>query len=137
MTLLNKWINNGTIIEEADRAIPLPYSVYGNETITHAETYFRMGYQQNQYENTISEKAFWMYFIPQIIEKYYKKHITSKTSMESEWWKALSCLILDLYALVKPAFCDNILDDNNNIVNFSMPNEVAVIRINVSYGYEW
>lgn len=136
MTLLNKWINNGTIIEEADRAIPLPYSVYGNETITHAETYFRMGYQQNQYENTISEKAFWMYFIPQIIEKYYKKHISSKTSMESEWWKALSCLILDLYALVKPAFCDNILDDNNNIVNFSMPNEVAVIRINVSYGYD-
>lgn len=136
MNYLNQWLNKGTIIEEADRAIPLPYTVYANETVTHSETYFRMGYPQNQFENTISEKAFWMYFVPMIIYKFYRKHIDSKSSIESDWWKSISCLIQDLYALVKPAFCDNLLDDNNNIVNFSLPNEVAVVRINVSYGYE-
>ena len=133
---MNNWLNHGLTIEEADRAIPLPYKVYANETVTHEETYMRKGYELTNYENTISEKAFWMYFIPKIIRTYYYKHIQEDTAMDSPWWKAITVLIQDLYCLCKPAFCDNILDECNNIVNFSMSNEVAVIRINVEYGYD-
>lgn len=134
--MLNNWLNHGLTIEEADRAIPLPYKVYANETVTREETYMRKGYELTNYENTISEKAFWMYFIPKIIRTYYYKHIQEDTAMDSPWWKAITVLIQDLYCLCKPAFCDNILDEGNNIVNFSMSNEVAVVRINVEYGYD-
>jgi hypothetical protein len=96
----------------------------------------RKGYELTNYENTISEKAFWMYFVPKIIRTYYYKKIQEDTSMDSPWWKAITILIQDLYCLCKPAFCDNILDDGNNIVNFSMSNEVAVVRVNVEYGYD-
>lgn len=134
--MLNNWLNHGLTIEEADRAIPLPYKVYANETVTREETYMRKGYELTNYENTISEKAFWMYFVPKIIRTYYYKHIQEDTAMDSPWWKAITVLIQDLYCLCKPAFCDNILDEGNNIVNFSMSNEVAVVRINVEYGYD-
>ena len=77
-----------------------------------------------------------MYFVPKIIRTYYYKHIQEDTAMDSPWWKAITVLIQDLYCLCKPAFCDNILDECNNIVNFSMSNEVAVVRINVEYGYD-
>ena len=133
---MNNWLNHGLEITEADRAIPLPYKVYANKTVTREETYMRKGYELTNYENTISEKAFWMYFVPMIINTYYKKHIKQDTDMNSPWWKAVTVLIQDLYALCKPAFCDNILDENNNIVNFSMANEVAVVRIQVAYGYD-
>lgn len=133
---LNKWLNAGTEVTEADRAITLPYKVYTNNTVTREETYFRKGNVVNNYENTISEKAFWMYFIPSIIDKYYYKYIDKDSDINSSYWRALSILIFDLYALCKPGFCDNILDAHNNIVNFSMENEVAVVRIKVAYNYD-
>jgi len=37
------------------------------------------------------------------------------------------------YRLAKFAIEDSILDDNNNIVNFSLPNEIAVVRLKIDY----
>lgn len=37
------------------------------------------------------------------------------------------------YKVVKFAIEDGMLDDNNNIVNFSLPNEIAVVRLKINY----
>ena len=39
------------------------------------------------------------------------------------------------YPLWKFAIEDSILDDNNNIVNYSLPNEISVIRLILTYTY--
>jgi hypothetical protein len=36
---------------------------------------------------------------------------------------------------MKPVFADSILDDNNNIVGFSMDNEIPVVRLKINYKY--
>lgn len=133
-TMLNDWLGNGLEITTADRAIPLPYSVYASDTLTHEETYFRKGYLIGDYETTISERSFWMYFVPKLIKAVYGNKINEKSSVDSIYWKGATKLIFDIYPLVKPALCDNVLDAHNNIVNFSLDNEVAVVRLNLTYG---
>ena len=48
-----------------------------------------------------------------------------------------SCIneYVDHYATIKYVIEDNILDDNNNIVNFTLPNEIAVVRVKLNYTY--
>ena len=50
-------------------------------------------------------------------------------------WKKIDNLIMDLYCMMKPVFADSILDDNNNIVGFSMDNEIPVVRLKINYKY--
>lgn len=132
---LNKWLSNLTTSITANRAIPLPYSVYSNSTTTREETILRLGtYTDNNYAESLTEAAFWRYFVKEIIiDKYYgksNKHaiITESSLYDSEEWKAVRALIADIYPLVKAGICDSILDDNNNITNFSTPMEIAVIQ---------
>lgn len=42
---------------------------------------------------------------------------------------------IDLYKCVKYVIEDSILDDNNNIVNYSLPNEISVVRVMLNYTY--
>lgn len=134
--MLTEWLENGTEIKEANRAIPLPYEVRTNNTLTRQETYFRKGYVINDYSSTISEKAFWMYFVPTMIKTIYNGKINANSSITGQYWEAASTLIKDIYPLVKPGFCDNILDENNNVVNFSLSQEVAVLRCKITYCYD-
>lgn len=39
------------------------------------------------------------------------------------------------YKIVKHLIEDSILDDNNNVVNYSLPNEISVIRVKLRYTY--
>lgn len=39
------------------------------------------------------------------------------------------------YKVVKHIIEDSILDDNNNIVNYSLPNEISVVRLKLRYTY--
>jgi len=39
------------------------------------------------------------------------------------------------YKVVKHIIEDSILDDNNNIVNYSLPNEISVVRLKLCYSY--
>ena len=39
------------------------------------------------------------------------------------------------YKIVKHIIEDSILDDNNNIVNYSLPNEISVVRLKLRYTY--
>lgn len=135
---LNKWLNNLISSESANRVIPLPYNVYSNTTITRSETITRKGnYTDTQYSQNLNEASFWRYFIKDIIlNKFYsgtkndifRPEINEKTQYDADEWKAARVLIYDLYALVKSGICDSILDDNNNITNFSSPMEVAALQ---------
>ena len=42
---------------------------------------------------------------------------------------------VDIYKCVKYIIEDSILDDNNNIVNYTLPNEISVVRVMLNYTY--
>ena len=50
-------------------------------------------------------------------------------------WTAINTDVLNSYPALKPVFDDNVLDDNNNIVNYSCANEISVVRIKLNYVY--
>lgn len=106
--------------EEATVATPvmLPYTTQVNgadnsHTDIHKLTYLR---RDNKYElNTLTEKSF----------------NTAIVQCDSNYYQYYN----DCYATVKHVIEDNILDDNNNIVNFTLPNEIAVLRVKLTYTY--
>jgi hypothetical protein len=102
---------------------------------TRDETYMRKGTLQDTYKTQLTEKAFWMYLIPQILVKYYPEVDFADEDINGEKWTQIDNLVRDLYTQFKPTFCDSILDDNNNIVNFSMDNELPVVRLKITYKY--
>jgi hypothetical protein len=134
-TFVKKWVQNAQEVKRASRAIPLPYFVTAMGTNTREETIMRKGILQNTYADQLTEKAFWMYLIPAIIERFYSKLDLANENVNGENWIKIDNLIRDLYTQFKATFCDSILDDNNNIVNFSMENELPVVRLNITYKY--
>jgi hypothetical protein len=132
---IQDWVNNATQVNEANRAIPLPYFVQALGTNTRSETIMRKGILQNTYETQLTEKAFWMYLVPKIIENYYDNVDLSEEDVNGDRWSQIDTLVRDLYTQFKATFCDSILDDNNNIVNFSMDNEIPVVRLKITYKY--
>lgn len=134
---VNEWIDNLLIHDQADRAIDLPYNVYSftKDYITRKESIIRYGDLIGEIEKTLSEKSFWEYLSVNILKKFYQDKITETTSLTSIEWANATKLIMDLYKLLKPGITDSILDDNNNIVNYSMDQDIAVIRFcpNISY----
>ena len=132
---VKEWVQNAQEVKRASRAIPLPYFVTAMGTNTREETIMRKGILQNTYADQLTEKAFWMYLIPAIIERFYPKLDLSNENVNGENWIKIDNLIRDLYTQFKATFCDSILDDNNNIVNFSMENELPVVRLNITYKY--
>ena len=134
-TFVKEWVQNAQEVKRASRAIPLPYFVTAMGTNTREETIMRKGILQNTYADQLTEKAFWMYLIPAIIERFYPKLDLANENVNGENWIKIDNLIRDLYTQFKATFCDSILDDNNNIVNFSMENELPVVRLNITYKY--
>lgn len=148
ITDLNDWLSNLQETNQADRPIPLNYEVCSNDEVTRLETIMRKGNLITSKAKTLSEQSFWNYFVPlYIIDKQYAgktnnsnkgiglSKINETTEYDSDEWKAATALIMDIYPLVKPGICDSILDDNNNIVNFSTDAELPVVynKINVKY----
>lgn len=70
---------------------------------------------------------------------------TNKYSLQTLNEKSLNFIIantelsneqyVELYKCVKYIIEDSILDDNNNIVNYTLPNEISVIRVMLNYTY--
>lgn len=134
--IINEWVENATPTETANRAIPLPYYVESfNGENTRAETILRKGIIQNTYESQLTEKAFWTYLVPKIIKEVYAFNDIQDLDINSSEWEGIDNLILDLYYQFKATFCDSILDDNNNIIHFSMDNEIPVVRLFINYKY--
>lgn len=132
---IKKWIDNLYIHNQADRVINLPYTVKTNNIVTRNETIERKGNIGNTSEDTLSEFTFWNYFAKKIISKGYSSTIDESTDIDNQTWQQASKLIIDIYKLFKAGIADSILDDNNNIVNFSTDMDIAVLcnKVNVSY----
>lgn len=133
--MVKEWFANATRVTELNRAIPIPYFVSSMDIYTREETAVRLGTLQNSYASQLTEKAFWMYLIPKIIDTYYSDYNLSDEDVNGEIWTKINNLIRDLYTQMKATFADSILDDNNNIVNFSMDNELPVVRLKITYKY--
>lgn len=123
------------IHDTADRAIDLPYNIKSFDVITRTETIMRRGDLKTSEDDTLSEKEFWNYLIKVILNKYYP-NITESTDIYGNDWKAAERLIIDLYKLIKPGISDSILDDNNNVVNYSMDQDIAIIRCMFDVKYQ-
>lgn len=135
--LLTDWIANSSTVTEANRPIHLPYDIQVLNNETRKETITRRGTVQSTYEKQLTERSFWLYFIPKIITEFYSSSMVdlNNEDINGDLWTNIDNLIYDLYTQMKATFCDSILDDNNNIVNFSMDNEIPVIRLNITYKY--
>lgn len=137
---LKYWLDHLMEINSAQRAINLPYEVKSYETLTREESIMRKGYIISQDEYTLSENTFWNYFVKNLLKKYYPGIVNDTqygpiTDIDGTLWKNATNLIMDIYSLVKPGICDSILDNNNNITNFSTEMERACLQnvVNVTY----
>lgn len=153
---LSNWLHGCSTKDKAQRSIPLEYEIILNDikstlraknsngewiflntndnNITHQETIKRVGSEFSSYNKELTERAFWNYFVPDVIvENYSDKEISEYTK---EDWNNISSLTYDIYAQMKATFSDSILDDNNNIINFSMSNELPIVRLNINYTYK-
>lgn len=132
---INKWLNEELYTTtSAQRTINLPYTVKSANVDTRTETIMRKGHIILNNNMTLSENSFWNYIVPTIIEKYYPD-ISDSSDIYGTVWTHATNLIMDIYPLIKPGICDSILDNNNNITNFSTQMERACLRniINVQY----
>jgi hypothetical protein len=132
---INNWLTKELYTTtSAQRAINLPYTVRSANVDTRTETIMRKGHIILDNNMTLSENSFWNYIVPTIIEKYYPD-INDSSDIYGTVWTHATNLIMDIYPLIKPGICDSILDNNNNITNFSTQMERACLRniINVQY----
>ena len=131
-----EWMNGLQVRNTADRSIDLPYTIKSFDVVTRSETIMRRGDLITNLDDTLSEKGFWNYLITTILNKYYNNSITETTEIYSDPWKKAELLIIDLYKLFKPGITDSILDDNNNVVNYSMDQDIAIIRCRFDVKYQ-
>ena len=126
---LTSWLNQKVMtIGTTDRPIDLPYIIDAITTNVRTETLQRRG--ANDITLTgLNENSFndWLY-------KYIHKRVNDGAAVES--FNQFAGDLTNTYPLLKPAFSDSILDDNNNIVNFSCEQEIPVLRIRLNYAYE-
>ena len=128
------WMEGLKVHNTTDRPIDLPYEIKSFNVVTRSETIIRRGDIVSDTDDTLCEKYFWNYLVKTILNKYYP-NITESTDIDGKEWKQAERLIIDLYKLLKPGLSDSILDDNNNIVNYSMDQDIAIVRcvFNVKY----
>lgn len=118
--MLNELSDGQQINATIETPVPLPYetevpgSIGSDPMYIHNLTYLR---KNNKYElNTLTEKS----FNTALAQLDYAMYVYNY----NDYYKSLKYIIED-----------NILDDNNNIINFTLPNEIAVVRVKLNYTY--
>ena len=92
------------------------YAVSGNKI---SERIVEQTRQTNKYSlNALNEKSF----------NFIVCDADENTALEKSAYT-------DIYMCVKYIIEDSILDDNNNIVNYTLPNEISVVRVMLNYTY--
>ena len=92
------------------------YAVSGNKI---SERVVEQTRQTNKYSlNALNEKSF----------NFIVCDADENTALEKSDYT-------DIYMCVKYIIEDSILDDNNNIVNYTLPNEISVVRVMLNYTY--
>lgn len=108
----NQFTANGT----TQTPVPLPYIVFAASVSgTSTERALSYGRLTNKYSlEALNEKSF--------------NFIICDSNLNKGDY-------IDLYKCVKHVIEDSILDDNNNIVNYTLPNEISVVRVMLNYTY--
>jgi len=112
----------------SDRAIPLPYYLYAYPKYGHAEEYKKLS-------NSDYNVAKFLYEGLDNIIKSLNITLES-TNLTSSNWIIVNMMVKDLYMILAASLADSVLDENNNVVNYSLPNEIPVFRLNqLTYSY--
>ena len=147
LELITDWIDKRkTVTGTSDRPIELPYKIdfthearedesevnmsMGRRSLSDTtfsktirlETFLRVGANSTSYLENLSEEAF--YFA-----------IRDAINSGSITYQAAKLNFQYVYPLLKQVFDDNILDDNNNIVNFTSDRDIPVLRFRFRYTY--
>ena len=119
---------SGTTLKSLEDSMNLGSSIlktaeefYSNKIIRE-ETFTRVGANSTNYLENLSEEAF--YFA--IRDAINSGSITYQAAKQNFQY---------VYPLLKQIFDDNILDDNNNIVNFTSDRDIPVLRFRFRYTY--
>lgn len=93
-------------------------------------------------EDHINEKADKNYPKTVRLDQLIRKIAGTNGFSEKKFWNIIANNnlyddpnLVSWYKFYKPAMSDNVLDNNNNIVNYSMACEMPIIRLNVTYKY--
>lgn len=113
--------------ETQDTPYDLPYLIDYDGTSVRKETLERRG-ANNVTLTGLNENWFnnWLY-------EYAKGRQNVSNKLDN--FNKVQSDLEAVYPILKPIFDDNVLDDNNNIVNFSCDNEIPVVRLMVKYVY--
>jgi hypothetical protein len=108
----NQFTADGTM----QTPVPLPYIAFAAADVgTSTERALSYGRSANKYSlEALNEKSF--------------NFIICDSDLDKGDY-------IDLYKCVKHVIEDSILDDNNNIVNYTLPNEISVVRVMLNYTY--
>lgn len=115
-----KLLNTDVIYADSTNATPVPLPYYegvegtsgANKVVERDLGYSRQNDRANKH--VLNERSFNTYYMPS--QSLYYDYENS-------------------YKAVKHVIEDSILDDNNNIVRYSLPNEISVVRIKLRYTY--
>jgi len=128
---ISRWLTSKVNkVGTTERPIELPYIIDAIRTNVRTETLSRRGANDVSL-NGLNENSFndWAY-------RYLRNRIENDSPIESFRSSGMESDMKNVYPLLKPAFSDSILDDNNNIVNFSCEQEIPVLRVKLNYKYE-
>lgn len=127
-SILNSWVNSATEYTSTEETpYALPYIVEYNGIDTREQEILRKGTELDL--TGLNENA----FLYNCVNSYISA--VNPTSLDDSKWTAINTDVLNSYPALKPVFDDNVLDDNNNIVNYSCANDISVVRIKLNYVY--
>lgn len=102
-------------LKTTDRAKNLPYELKVSNTTVHSETY----------EDIVCSES----------DVLFNDKLTMyiNTDNTPQKWNTANKKILDTYSTIKVATSNTVLDENSNIVNYSIPSEISFIKIKLNY----
>jgi hypothetical protein len=99
--------------------------------MTRDEEFYRRGANDNGIVGTLSENGFY-YNLKDATKKIDKSHGVDYKKIDLDTIKENFGYF---YPILKPIFDDNVLDDNNNIVNYGSDRDIPVLRLQLRYTY--
>jgi hypothetical protein len=137
--LIGIWLTAGRKSEgTTDRPIHLPYKIEYKDTYKEDnlvlldvekairdEEFARIGANNTSIVFGLNENSLY-YYLKESINTVGLGHIDLETVEENFQY---------FYPILKPIFDDNVLDDNNNIVNYGSDRDIPVLRLQLRYTY--
>lgn len=147
------WIGINNVVNQFYNAAPNPNNITGKTAldsyiIDNYNSEYTSGTTQTPVVRPYTAKTYVIDVDKQIKERIIEQtRQTNKYSLNALNEKSFNFIVcdsdaelsngeyVDIYQCVKYIIEDSILDDNNNIVNYTLPNEISVVRVMLNYTY--